>query len=133
MNKKAKYKDLVDGETGKVKRIKWLAAESELTPTTWDIAWGVDALGFGTYFSVDVHKKGNKGPLRVSGLPTLNKTKGKPSQDARRIARLIQAAVGTAPNFQDAVSCEFVINKGRKGQLTADKKFHTIISRGLAV
>ncbi len=30
MKKKAIYKDLVDAETGEVKRIKWLAAESEL-------------------------------------------------------------------------------------------------------
>ena len=123
MNKKAIYKDLVDGETGEVKRIKWLAAESELTPTTWDIAWGVDAIEFGQSFSVDVHKKG-KGLLKVSDLPTLNKAKGKPSHDARVIARKIQAAVGTAPKFQDAVSCEYVINKGPDGQLKIDKTVH---------
>ena len=120
MNKKAKYKELVDGETGEVKRIKWLAAESELTPTTWDIAWGVDAMELGTSFSVDVHKKG-KGQLKVSDLPTLIKPKGKPSHDAMFIAREIQAAVGTVPKFQDAVSCEYVINKGLDGQLNCDQ------------
>jgi len=131
MNKKAKYKDLLDGETGKVKRIKWLAAESELIPTTWDIAWGVDSMEFGKSFSVDVHKKG-KGLVTVSDLPTLIKTKGKPSHDAMVIAREIQAAVGTAPKFQDAVSCEYVINKGLDGQLNCDKKLHMYRSPSLA-
>ncbi len=124
LNKKEIYKDLVDGETGEVKRIKWLAAEHELTPTTWEIAWGVDAIEFGKSFSVDVHKKG-KGPLKVAGLPTLiNKPKGKkPSHDAMMIAREIQAAIGTAPKFEDAVCCEYVISKHLAGHVRCRKTF----------
>ncbi len=124
MNKKAKYKVLLDGETGKVKRIKWLAAESELTPATLDIAWGRDLMEVGTHFSVDVHKKG-KGPLKVSGLPTLiNKPKGKkPSHDAMMIAREIQAAIVTAPKFEDAVCCEYVISKHLAGHVRCRKTF----------
>ena len=117
MNKKAKYKDLLDGETGKVKRITWLAAESELTPATLDIAWGVDALKRGNSISVGIQEKDGKGQLKISSLPNPVK-KGKPSHNAMMIAREIQGMLVTTTG-------SYVINKGLDGQLTTDKTFHT--------
>ena len=94
---------------------KLFVAESELTPETWDIAWGVDAMELGTSFSVDVQKKGQ---LKINGLPKHKHIKkGKPSHDAMLIAREIQAMPGV-------VTCEYKINKGPDGQLHFTKTFH---------
>jgi len=118
MNKKARYFKDFDEDA------KWLAAENEVTPETKSIAWGVDAMQFGTSISVGIQEKDKKGQLKISGLPEYVE-QGKPSHDAMIIAREIQAMLGVTTG-------SYVINKGRDGQLTTDKTLHTNRSPRLA-
>ena len=115
--KKAKYFKDFDEDA------KWLAAESEVTPETKSIAWGVDAMQFGTSISVGIHEKDKKGQLKISGLPEYVE-QGKPSHDAMIIAREIQAMLG-------GTTGSYIISKGRDGQLRCKKTLITNRSRAL--
>jgi len=92
---------------------KLFAAESELTPETWGIAWGIDAMDVETSFSMNVHSDGE---LTFDRLPK-HIQKGKPSHGAMLMAREVQAMRG-------AVTGGYKISKGPDGQLHFSKEFH---------